>query len=456
MSSLGPRFLAIKTLFRWLRCHRKRRPPLESVIEEAYLEYGELNSKDRALVREIVTGVVRNLTLLEWLISRYLKNKGKIDLTFKAALMVGAYQILFLKKVPDHAALNETVEATRRLLKGRSSRGSGFVNAVLRRIVKEKKNITESYISELTPDIRYSHPEWIVKRWNERLGLNQTISILKANNEPPPVTLRVNLLRCNREELIRLLEDHGIKAIPGNYSPQAVLLDGHFGDIRRLPGFKEGYFQVQDEGAQLIGFLVDPQPGEVVLDACAGLGGKSTHLVELSRGRATIYACEKSVSRKAVLSENLKRLGMVSHVKILEEGDCLRAFSKGNKVCFDKILLDAPCSGLGVIRRHPDIKWNRVVSDITQLRQLQMKLLQGLKSLVSVKGKLIYATCTLEPEETTLLVEDFLKNNPSWELMDPSPFIPRSASGVLIKKHFFYATPPKTDGFFGAVLRRVK
>jgi len=449
----GPRALAIRTIWSWLKTDRASRPPLEWMAEETLAKATQLSSRDRAFYREIVSGTIRFLNLLDWCMERYAKRDRRPDPLLRSAILVGAYQILFLERVPGHAAVFETVEGLKRL-NPRAAKGAGFVNAVLRRILQEEAVLQKDLIPGLPLSLKYAHPEWMVSRWLERLGRERTRALLAANNVRPSLVLRVNSFRMERDALINLLEREGLEARSGQWSPQAVTFGRPIGDPRRLPGFKDGYFQVQDQGAQLIGFLLDPRPGERILDACAGTGGKTSHIVELSEGRAEVFACERDHGRRRLFRENLRRLDMTSRVKMLEEGDCLRAFPPYNKPMFHKVLVDAPCSGLGVIRRHPDIKWNRREQDIVELSKMQQRLLSGLEGLVLPGGLLVYATCTLEPEETTGVLDRFLGTHPCWELVKDHARLPAPSRRFLDQRGCLQTLGLDIDGFFCAVMKK--
>ncbi len=358
-------------------------------------------------------------------------------------MLIGAYQIIFLDKIPTYAAINETINGFKEVLRYEKAgykkisqsavTFTRLLNAVLRNIHRSQM---EGFQPKPPLHIKYSHPKWIIRRLKKRLNdKNALIDTLIANNEFPCLCIRVNTIRTTRDGLLRLFKEHGIKAVKGNFSLSALMINGSYGNIQSMPGFSDGLFSVQDEASQLVGALVAPDKGERILDACAGVGGKTGHLIELSQGKAKIFAYDKAKGRYKTLRENLMRLGHDNMVKVIED-DWLIDPDNKNALIFDKVLIDAPCSGLGVIRRHPDIKWNRKEADIMSLKDIQKRLIKRFSRLVAPNGRLIYSTCTHEPEETTEIIKGFLAQHPEWHV-----------------ERALFTYPPFMDGFFIAVLK---
>ncbi|MGQ9499874.1 MAG: 16S rRNA (cytosine(967)-C(5))-methyltransferase RsmB [Dissulfurimicrobium sp.] len=445
------RSLAAETLLKWDISSRKR-PSLDRLAEEILRKNRPLPPRDMALFHELVSGVVRNLTLLDWLIDPLLASK-RLPSLVKIHLRLGAYQLYFLERVPAFAVVNAAVESIK---SSRDRWATGLVNAVLRRLAEKRleQGIAMSDFDELIEpvkilSIKTSHPVWLIERWLDRYGFERTERLCVWNNQRAPLTLRVNTLRATREEVIALFEDAGIKAKPGVYSDCAVMVSDYKGSPVSLPGWDKGLFQVQDEGAQIISRLLDPMPGETILDACAGLGGKTIHIANIMGDRGVIHAADTDCVRLSRLKEAKDRLKL-SSITIIP---C----KNGRNPCmnYDRILVDAPCSGLGVIRRHPDIKWNRTPEGITALSSNQLYILEKVSTLLKPGGRLVYATCSQEPEETTGVITSFIERHQGWEIVPADAVLSGNALNFVGKDGFF-ATRPEPCGpdlFFGAVLK---
>ena len=451
------RLMAVKVLSTWLSRKPGKRPEIEEMAGKA-LEGGGLSQKDRALFWNILIGTIRWLRLLRWHLDRYLKRFSKLPVEVQAILLTGAYQIVFLSRIPYFSAVNEAVEISRSLGCGWACR---LVNASLRNLARGDKILLqdmdkllercskgfENCVSNLT-----SHPHWMVKRWTMRFGRRQCLSICLSNNEPPDVVIRVNTLRLTRSRMKALLSEHGMEAEETVFSPYGLRLKGFQGRIEELPGFELGYFQVQDEASQLAAILLGPKSGDRVLDVCAGVGGKSTAIAQLMNDEGIVTACDTNRRRLLLLEENAKRLGLSS---ISAFGLPSRRKQVEEMGPYDKILIDAPCSGLGVIRRHPDIKWNRLPQDIEKLSSIQSRLLDEWSSLLRPGGLLVYCVCTMEAEETTFQVERFLKSRKDFCLMD-APSVLGDLPGKFAKGGSILICPGacNMDGFFMALFRK--
>ena len=455
------RQLAALILLKWEAISPARRPALAKVAEDFIRARPSWAEKDRALVREIVFGVVRWLRLLDWHIDSQLTSKKKrLSSSVRAHLRLGAFQILFLDRIPCRAAVNEAVSGVR--LAGHAW-ASGLVNAVLRRL-SERRDALGLEGARICGDaggleaverlaIETSHPSWMVKRWVDRYGLEEAQTICRANNIQAPLTLRVNTLVITRDEALRSLARQGIDAIPGQYAPESIMVQDYRGSPSGIPGFRQGWFQVQDEAAQLVSYCLAPRSQELILDACAGLGGKTTHIAQLMGDQGIVEATDKKRARMRLLEENQKRLGIRSISCIPYES--FNARYSDLKGRYHHILVDAPCSGLGVIRRHPDIKWNRTLASLLGLAREQNLLLSTLAPMVRPGGTMVYATCSLEPEETREVIEEFLSTHPGWGIISASDLLPGPARTLVDKKGFLvhFPCPGGPDGFFAAVLR---
>jgi 16S rRNA (cytosine967-C5)-methyltransferase len=298
--------------------------------------------------------------------------------------------------------------------------------------------------------VLYSHPEWLVRRWTERFGEEPTERLLQANNRHAPLVIRTNTLRATRDELKASLSSEGITAVKTKYSPYGLEIVSGSG-MQALSSYQNGWFMVQDQAAQLISMMLAPRPGETVLDACAAPGGKATHLAEMMHDRGTLIALDDDAGRIEKIRENIRRLGMTI-IKTVQ-GDAVR-YSDGT---FDKILIDAPCSGLGVLRRHPDGRWTKSVRTISDRRTLQKQILKNCAELLKPGGAFVYATCTTEPEENEEIIADFMSTKGRDFLIDDCrPYLPPRAAPLVGRDGFFRTFPHELemDGFFGARIVR--
>ncbi len=409
-----------------------------------------LPDRDRPLLHEIVLGVLRRLSLLDWIIEQAggLSAKG-LSYPILQILRIGVYQLLFLDRVPPHAAVNEAVEDAKRV---EGSKSPGFVNAVLRKVADDREGFRlrkpEGTILECLV-IETSHPLWLVRRWKTRWGREVAEAYLRANNEIPPVTLRVNRLKTDRERLMTLLRERDIPAEPTAISPVGIRV-GKGGSPTRFPGFSEGFFYIQDEGAQLVGLLVGAQPGERLLDACAAPGGKAFHLAEQMEGKGEVVALDPSAERLGRLRANAHRLG-AGMIRI-EEADAVRGLHFADRRGFARVLVDAPCTALGTLRRHPEARWNREAGSIRDFASLQLKILSSAAPWVKPGGELVYSTCTTEPEENEGVAARFLERFSEFESADPMESLPEAARPFVGPDGFFRTFPHGAgmDGFFAA------
>lgn len=440
-SSPNPRLSAIEALNEIFQ--RGSRP--KDAIEEWA---GLLDKRDRAFLMEMVYGVLRYRDTIDWILKHFLKNTAKLGLFTLNGLRVAAYQLLFMR-VPDWAVVSESVEIEKQMAETGRDKHS-LVNAVLRNIIRKKELFTppltiEDPVSSIS--VNTSHPEWLIKRWISRLGEEEAISLAKANNQIPPMTIRTNTLRTSRSELIDLLSQNGITSEPTVYSPDGILLEDvrNYGDL----SFAQGLFAVQDEASQLVSLLLAPRQGERVLDACAAPGGKTTHIAQLMRGTGEIIAMENDRERISRLTENVKKLG-APNISILN-ADITEASDLG---VFDRVLLDAPCSALGVIRRNPDIKYRRSAKDLMKFRSTQTGLLRSAARLLKPGGTLVYSVCSTEPEEGDQPVTDFLKSSPEFRIIEDTPILLKD----FMETGFFRTYPHKNnmDGFFGVSLCKIR
>lgn len=397
--------------------------------------------RDQALTQELAFGTARWFQRLDGLANALLEKPLKAaDRDLHALLLVGLYQLLFTR-IPAHAAIDETVNAAKALKKPWAK---GLLNAVLRRAQREGQTLLEGL--ERDPTIRLAHPRWLQKQlkadWPQHWE-----AICTANNAHPPMTLRVNALQGSRQAYLADLRAAGFPAVASPYSPAGISLDQSC-DVYRLPGFDSGRASVQDEAAQLAAPLLELQPGQRVLDACCAPGGKTCHILELQPALQELLALDLEPRRLQRVRDNLQRLGLSATLKAAD-GRELDAWWDGQP--FQRILLDAPCSATGVIRRHPDIKLTRQAEDITALARLQGELLDSLWQTLEVGGILVYATCSVLPEENTRVIAAFLARQPgARELSIVADYgLPQPHGRQLLPQ------PQGHDGFYLAKLMKI-
>lgn len=425
----------------------------DDLLSDSFKRYRHLTSLDRAFLTELTYGVLRWRGRLDWII-HYFSNIPfeKIESEMLNALRLGLYQIFFLSKTPASAAVNESVELVK---KARGKGGGGFVNAILRSAVRERETLPypdRRQDPALHISVVQSHPLWLVQRWIEELGVEETLKICVANNRIPALTLRTNTLRTRREDLIEKLGKKGLISAPTPFSEDGVLLKNG-PPVSELPFLKEGLFVIQDEASQLVSLIMDPRPGEKILDACAAPGGKTTHIAQRMENHGEIYAFDLRQEKLKQIEEGCKRLG----IKIVRTaiGDAVKALPVPGEVKFDRVLADVPCSGFGTLRKNPDLKWRKRKEDIERLSKLQLALLKNLSGYVKEGGLLMYSTCTVFHEENEDVVERFVSEHRAFKLDSLVEVLPEKCH-FFIKKGYFKTFPPKDelDGFFAARLRK--
>ncbi|MBF0138433.1 MAG: 16S rRNA (cytosine(967)-C(5))-methyltransferase RsmB [Magnetococcales bacterium] len=452
LHATDPRQLAVRAVLGVVRDHHS----LDGILDRLLFGALDLSPRDRGLVFEIAVGAIRHLALLDHLLTRCMTHPlAERRQETWAILRTGLYQALFMR-VPARAAVNEAVRLAKA---GRERAMGGFVNAVLRKAVTlDPQAIPEAVTDPVTRlALHYSHPAWLVQRWQTRLGEAATRRRLDAGNHPGPLTLRVNSLLTNREQVMETFVQQGFHVERCKFSPHGLRLTGRSGRVEELPGYAAGWFMVQDEAAQLVALLLAPQPGERLLDACAAPGGKTLHLAALALGKAAILALEKSPERLPPMAENLVRL-RTPGVRVASgdagDVDFVKKLLTGGPV--DAALLDAPCSGTGIIRRHPDIKWRRRPDALPTLVAEQQRLLNAVAAQVRPGGRLVYATCSLEPEENAEQIVAFLATHPEWRRLPVNPLREGLREEMVTPDGDFAVEPGQEgmDGFYAARLQR--
>lgn len=396
-------------------------------------------ARDRGLLQQLCYGTLRQAPRLQSLLSQLLdKPLRDKDRDVRGLLLCGLYQ-LEDTRIPDHAAVSATVAATATLKKDWAR---GMTNAILRRFLRERETLTAG----LGEAASLSHPDWLLGALRAQWP-NHWQGIVAANNEQPPMTLRVNSLHGSRDEYLRELAGAGMDASPGKLSPQAVYL-GEPRDVLELPGFEDGRVSVQDEAAQLAAIALQAQPGDRVLDACAAPGGKSGHILELQPALGELVAMDIDPQRLARVAENLDRLQLSA---VLIEGDGARPPGSLAPAGFDRILVDAPCSATGVIRRHPDVKVLRREKDIAQFSLQQVGILSGLWPLLKPGGHLLYASCSVLSAENTGVIRQHLQKHPDAEVQ---PLEQDWGEATPVGRQVLPSSAG-ADGLFYAMLRKL-
>ncbi|RJP14309.1 MAG: 16S rRNA (cytosine(967)-C(5))-methyltransferase RsmB [Candidatus Abyssobacteria bacterium SURF_5] len=405
----------------------------------------------RAFIHQLVMGALRTRGTLDWALSRQSTTPlEELSSWIRNILRLGLYQILYLDRVPKSAAVDESVKLAKKY--GHAGT-AGLVNAVLRNSHREEllravDALPEDNAADLS--VKYSHPQWMVEQFIQDWGSERTITILKNNNKMPPLSARVNALRTDRRKLLEQLEREGVQASPVPLLEEAVEFAAG-ATPWKLPAHEKGLFYLQDVSSMFASYCLDVRPGHTVLDACAGPGGKATHLAALMRNQGKINALDVHEHRLGLIRENAARLGAaIVETKEQDATEDLTPLFSGA----DRVLADVPCSGLGVIRRRVDLKWRLRPEQIPALVELQAKILERASECLKPGGLLVYSTCTIAKRENERLVEGFLSRHSRFEV---DPHVPKPLEKYLTSKGFVQILPgdENMDGFFIARLRRL-
>jgi 16S rRNA (cytosine967-C5)-methyltransferase len=416
------------------------------VLEHA-LEHARLDPRDAGLCTELVYGTLRWRRHLDWRLGPHLKRPlDKLDPWVRSLLRLTAYQLFFLDRVPRWAAVDEAVSLAK--LKSRKPGPPEFVNAVLRALTRATGPPPLPALPIEAAAVRCAFPDWIAARWIARYGPTEAEALMLASNERPPTTIRVNTLRMTREALAARLRDEELaETRPTALAPEGLVVER--GAVGRWAAFTEGWCTVQDEASMLVARLLDPQPGEVVADACAAPGTKATHLAELMRNRGRIVAMDPQAARLKLVGRASSRLGI--HIIEPHLGGAAALAGRWRGKC-DRVLVDAPCSNLGVLRRNPDVKWRRTEEDLRRLQDKQRTILAAAAAMAKPGGRLVYATCSLEPDENEGVVAALLEDGAPWRVDPPDDFpVPPDAAGYIR----LFPHVHGTDGFTAIRLRRL-
>jgi 16S rRNA (cytosine967-C5)-methyltransferase len=443
--SPNPRQLALEAL----RLISKRGAYADVALDRVLNSTQDISGQDRRLVTDIVYGVTRRARSLDALIDKFARQRSQQQQPdLRLILQIGIYQICFLDRVPSSAAVNTSVN----LAKQNKLAGlAGLVNAILRAIATaEANNTLWQGLEHEGLGVLHSFPDWLIQLWQDQFGAPETAQLCQWFNQSPHIDLRVNRLRADPAKVIAAFAEVGVVATPIEPIPYALRLAQGAGAIPKLPGYTEGWWSVQDASAQLASLLLDPQPHDVVIDACAAPGGKTTHIAELMGDSGVIWACDRSAQRLKKVQQNCDRLGLKS-IKI-RAGDS-REFSDFKEIA-DRILLDVPCSGLGTLHRHADARWRQNPDEPAKLSKIQLELLEQAATWIKNNGNIVYSTCTLHPMENELVIRQFLASFTEWRLSQ----IPSShpATTFINPTQLIEVLPHlhNMDGFFMAKLER--
>ena len=409
----------------------------------------ELSDVDRRFVTELVYGTVKAGATLDWILRRYVNRPvKKIPPMIADILRLGLYQLFFMDRIPASAACNEAVELAKRYGHPGTVK---FVNAVLRTAVREpEKAAFPEGKGQATTQLALAsqHPEWLVRRWIREFGYAEAAALCAFDNEQAVLSLRTNTLKISREDLLTRLQDEGAEGEASAWAPEGIRCLSH-GALDRLPSLQQGLFQVQDESSMQVAHVVAPQPGEFIIDTCSAPGGKTTHLAAIMENTGRILALDIYEHKLQRVTENAARLGIsIIETKLLDAREVGELYA-GQA---DRVLVDAPCSGLGVLRRKPDARWNKTPEQLAELPPLQLEILSSAARAVKPGGVLVYSTCTILREENQAVVEAFLAAQPDFFLEKTGHVLP----GKPREDAMVQLLPQRdgTDGFFIARLRR--
>lgn len=412
-------------------------------ILDRYIQEKLNDRREAALAARLFLGVLQNSAYLDYYIDHFCTaNKGKLEPKLRDILRLGSYQLLFSDKIPAHAAVSESVALCKDAGLGRAS---GLVNAVLRRIAENREHLPEipgtgsaEYLS-----IRYSHPVWIVERILRQYGYDHAEAFLRANNAQAEISIRINTLQTDRESVINRFLDSGVLCDKPDWPEDCLLISG--GHVSELPGFSEGDFYVQDRAAAMAVEIADPQPGWHVLDACAAPGGKSFAAAIRMRDQGVVIACDIHEKKPSLIREGAERMGLHS---IRTQTKDARALKDEWREAFDLVIADVPCSGLGVIRKKPEIRYKKE-AEISSLPEIQSDVLDRQSDFVRPGGTLLYSTCTVLKEENEDVIHSFLKRHRDFSL-EPFSVGNKCTEGF----YTFWPHVDGTDGFFVARMKR--
>ncbi len=420
---------------------------------DAHLTKSGLSGRDRGLATELAYGVTRRRGTLDWVIGQVSSRPlEQTDPWIRNVLREAVYQFLFMDRIPASAAVDEAVNLARKYGHEGVAR---FVNGVLRNLLRKLPTLPwpdPSANPVVALATRHSYPQWLVREWTERFGINAAVELMEAGNRVPPLTIRANRLKATREAVAEALTAETVTTEPTRFSPQGLVVHELTSSafLDRLKALKAGLFTVQDESSMLVAPALDPQPGWTVIDMAAAPGGKSTHLAELMGNNGRVIAVDIHPHKVDLIMGNAKRLGAT-----IVEGLCADAREVGKSLTgrADAVLCDVPCSGLGTLARRPDARWRKTAGDSAALVPIQRAILESAALALKPGGVLVYSTCTLQPAENEEMVAAFLQDHPDFHADDLAPHLPAGLDPAGAYLHL-YPHIHGTDGFFIARLKR--
>lgn len=450
MTSKNSRQIALEALRLIQRRNAYADVALDCTLSRSRQENITLPENDRRLITELVYGCTRRQKTLQAVLQNFSqKPTTKLPPDLLIILQIGIYQLCFLDRIKPSAVVHTTVE----LAKANNLTGlSGFTNGVMRSILRAKEK--EDILAKITdPASFYSYPEWLIELWQQEFGQDAIASICNWFNQTPHLDLRVNLLHATRDQVLAAFAEAEIKADPIPHLPDGIRVAQGSGDVSQLPKFKEGWWSVQDASAQLVTYLLDPQPNEIIIDACAAPGGKTTHISDRLKNTGKVYALDRLANRLKKVDQNTARLG-ITNVQTVEidarEFDAEKVL--GGKC--DRVLLDVPCSGLGTLHRHADARWRQTPEEPYKLAKTQAEILEHATQWLKPDGVIVYSTCTIHPAENEQVITQFLHNHPNWQIVPPDANHPAAhfacdAGWVKVLPH-----EHDMDGFFMVKLQK--
>ena len=408
--------------------------------------------KDKAFITEVVYGTLKYQIKLDYILNQFSKTPVRKMKPFIRNLMrMSVYQLFFLDKVPSSAVINEAVKLAK---KRKFVTLAGFVNGLLRNIDRAKETIIypsaekepASYLS-----IYYAFPEWMIKNWLKTYSFAETEEMVKALNARARVCIRVNHLKAEEAELIALLKAEGVAVQKGKLLEEALYIQ-KVNELQKMPSFKEGKWTVQDESAMLVAHVMDPKPGQHILDMCSAPGGKSMHMADLMQNEGEIISCDLHTHKMELINKQAERLGISIVKPTLQDGTC---FNEAFNEAFDAVLLDAPCSGLGILKRKPDMRHHRQESDMEDIAAIQRALIDQAVKYVKKGGRLVYSTCTISRAENEEMVK-YIQEKHGFNLNTIKPYIPKHLQNAIKEEGMIQILPQMvdTDGFFIASFQK--
>lgn len=423
------------------------------LLMNQYIQSRQLSLKDIALLTEIVYGTVQRQLTLDYYLKAFIQKRKKLDQWVNILLRMSVYQMVYLDRVPSYAIIDEAVQ----IAKHRGHKGiASFVNGVLRNMQRKGvPNITAIDDDMKRLSIETSHPIWLINRWVDHYGFERTKAMCYANLKEKPLSVRVQPLRITRTEVLDQFTDAGIEAKPSLFSKQGIIVEkGHLLDHKL---FTEGYVTIQDQTSMLVSEMLNVSPGMNVLDACSAPGGKTTHIAELMNNSGFIYAHDLHKNKLKLIEAKASKLKLNNIYT--KQSDARHLHTLYSNETFDRILVDAPCSGLGVIRNKPDIKYNKHVKDIERLARIQLDILTAVAPLLKKGGQFVYSTCTVDPQENERVIERFLNKQQNFqvdaEFFQQLPTHLQSDVGITSYGLQIFPQTYNTDGFFLTRLKRL-